>query len=264
MTLIDLSQPVGTNAGEPALVVIDLLSHEAGAAVLGASHGLTAASFPDGYAISLETVTLTSHTGTHIDAPLHYGRWCEGSRAKSVDVLPLAWFFGPGIVLRFETGPHLGPVSLAEMRDALGSLTHVLQPGTIVLCDVGAARLWGSREYFTNFRGIASDAIELLLDRGVKVVGTDAFGMDPPFAHMLNEYTARSDKSVLWPAHVLGRRREYCQIERLGGLNLLPRAEGFRVACFPVRLEGCGAAWTRAVAIFEDACDEPQVLGAGQ
>ena len=255
MKIFDLSQPVSRNVGEPVPVQIDLLSHEAGAAVLGASHGLTAADFPDGYAISMETVTLTSHTATHIDAPLHYGPVCQGESAKSVDVLPLDWFFGPGVVLHFDPDPALGPVSEDEMASVLFTLPRQLQPGTIVLCNVGAARFWGQQEYFTDFRGIAPEAIELLLDQGVRVVGTDAFGMDPPFGRMLDAYAASKDKSVLWPAHVLGRRREYCQIERLGGLDRLPAPHGFKMACFPIRLENCGAAWARAVAIFEDDCD---------
>jgi cyclase len=207
----------------------------------------------------LETVTLTSHTGTHVDAPLHYGRLCAGRPAKSVDALPLEWFFAPGVLLRFDAAPELGSVSHCEMADALGALEHELRAGTIVLCDVGAARLWGTMEYFTRFRGIDLRAIELLLDRGVRVVGTDAFGMDPPFGRMLEDFVAARDRSLLWPTHVLGRRREYCQIERLGGLDQLPRSDGFTVACFPVRLEGCGAAWARAVAIFDNpGGEQPQ------
>jgi kynurenine formamidase len=252
MKIFDLSQPVTQNVGEPVPVAIDLLSHTAGAAVLGVSHGLSAVDFPDGYAISMETVTLATHTATHIDAPLHYGPLCKGDPAKSIDLVPLDWFFGPGIVLHFDADPEKGPVTAGEMRLALETLPRAPRPGTIVLCDVGAARLWGRPEYFTHFRGITCAALELLLDRGVRVVGTDAFGMDPPFAQMLDAYRSCGDMSVLWPAHVLGRSREYCQIERLSGLDCLPRAHDFTVACFPIRLKDCGAAWTRAVAIFDD------------
>lgn len=253
MRIFDLSQPVGRNGGEPVPVEVELLSHEAGAAVLGASHGVTARDFPDGFAISMETVTLTSHSGTHIDAPLHYGPMCEGQPARSVDALPLDWFYKPGILLRFDPDPELGAVGREEMGAALAAQPMPLEPGTIVLCDVGASSLWGDPAYFTHFRGIGPDAIELLIDLGVRVVGTDAFGMDPPFARMLDAYRDSGDKRCLWPAHVLGRSREYCQIERLGGLRDLPSESGFLVACFPIRLENCGASWVRAVAIFDEA-----------
>lgn len=250
MRIIDLSQPVAGNPGEPVPTIVEVLSHVAGAAILGASHGLSAADFPDGHAISMETVTLTTHTATHIDAPLHYGPLCEGRPARSIDTLPLDWFFGPGVLLRFDSDPDLGSISADEMRRQIATLPRRLRPGTIVLCDVGAARLWGRPGYFTDFRGIASEAVELLLDHGVRVVGTDAFGMDPPFRQMLDAYRKTGERSVLWPAHVLGRKREYCQIERLCGLDGLPRDRSFTVACFPIRLKDCGAAWTRAVAII--------------
>jgi kynurenine formamidase len=43
----------------------------------------------------------------------------------------------------------------------------------------------------------------------------------------------------------------YCQIEKLGNLEQLP-ANGFTVSCFPVKIKGASAGWTRAVAIFEE------------
>ena len=138
------------------------------------------------------------------------------------------------------------------MEDAIVRAGREPRAGTIVLCDVGAAALWGSDAYFTQFRGLSEAAVELLLDAGVTVIGTDAFGMDPPFHMMLEAWRAGGGKHVLWPAHVLGRRRPYCQIERLHGLAELPADHGFTVACFPIRLAGCGAAWTRAVAIMKE------------
>ena len=54
------------------------------------------------------------------------------------------------------------------------------------------------------------------------------------------------------PAHMVGREREYCQIERLANLGELPAPYGFRVACFPIRIAGAGAGWTRAVALIDD------------
>ena len=233
MRIFDLSAPVGDNRGEPVPVKVDLLDHVAGAAVLGRSHGVTAADFPDGCAISMETVTLSTHCGTHIDAP------------------DLRMFFGPGLLLRFDADPRRGAGTRAELADALVRAGRMPGPGVIVLCDVGAAALWGTDAYFTQFRGISAEATEMLLDAGVQVIGTDAFGFDPPFHAMLDAYRETSRTDALWPAHMLGRRRPYCQIERLSGLTELPADHGFTVACFPIRLTGCGASWTRAVAILD-------------
>src|SRR5664279_5731401 len=67
--LIDLSVASRSPPSEATPVVIELLDHRTGATVLG----LGPDDFPGGMAISNETVTLTTHTGTHMDAPLHYG-----------------------------------------------------------------------------------------------------------------------------------------------------------------------------------------------
>ncbi len=93
-------------------------------------------------------------------------------------------------------------------------------------------------------------ATHLLLDLGVRVIGTDAFSLDAPFGDIIRRYRETKDRSVLWPAHFAGREREYCQLERLANLDALP-PYGFRLTCFPVKITGAGAGWTRAVALVD-------------
>ena len=83
------------------------------------------------------------------------------------------------------------------------------------------------------------------------VIGTDAWSLDRPPMFMGRDFLADHDPTHLWPAHFVGREREYCQIEKLAHLGDLPSATGFTVACFPVRIERASAGWTRAVAILE-------------
>lgn len=52
--------------------------------------------------------------------------------------------------------------------------------------------------------------------------------------------------------YLYGRERPYCQLEKLANLDALPDGLEFTIACFPVRLAGLGAAWTRVVAIIDD------------
>lgn len=66
-----------------------------------------------------------------------------------------------------------------------------------------------------------------------------------------SNYQKTKDKNVLWPAHVFGRKKEYCQIERLANLRHLPKPFGFKVACFPIKIAKCGAGWSRVVAFIE-------------
>lgn len=249
MRIIDLSLPVEPNAGEPVPVEIERISHRAGADLLGQPAGLDHSAFPDGLGLSLELVRVASHAGTHVDAPSHYGPLCEGRPARNIDELPLEWFFGEGLVIDCSDGE--GPIDAPELEQRLAALDRPVRPHDIVLLATGADRAWGTAAYFTDFRGVTREATRSLVERGVKVIGVDSFGFDPPFPHMLAEYQRTGDRQALWPAHFYGREREYCQIERLAHLDEIPVSRGFKVACFPIKLKASGAAWSRVVALVD-------------
>jgi kynurenine formamidase len=251
MHVIDLSVALEPVAGEPVPVELEFIDHRSGAEILGRPIGIGPDEFPDGLGLSLEYVRLTSHSGTHVDAPAHYGPSCAGARAPTIDELPLEQFFAPGVVLDCKGTVADGPVSSHELVRALAAIEYELRPGDIVLINTGAAARWNTPEYFTDFRGVTAEATEWLIDRGIRVIGVDSFGFDPPFDVMLRKFERARDSAELWPAHVLGRRRPYCQIERLGNLDVIPRKRGFHVACFPLKLARCGAAPSRVVAILD-------------
>jgi kynurenine formamidase len=90
-----------------------------------------------------------------------------------------------------------------------------------------------------------------LLERGVRLTGTDAWSWDAPFVHTKVKYEATKDPSLIWEGHKAGRHIGYCHLEKLHNLEALP-PYGFMVSCFPVKVRGASAGWTRAVAIFDD------------
>jgi kynurenine formamidase len=55
-------------------------------------------------------------------------------------------------------------------------------------------------------------------------------------------------KGQFYPIHYAGQQREFCIIHKMD-LSLLTCTHGFKVVAFPIKLERCGAAWTRAVAL---------------
>ncbi len=248
MKIIDLSLTIEPNRSEPVAVKIKHISHRAGAKMLGGPVHIDHTAFPDKLGLSLEYVQLTTHTGTHVDAPAHYGPLCNGKPAKSIEELSLTWFYGRGVLLKCH-GQTAGPVSREEIVQAVRAVKRPLRPFDIVLIDTNASERWGRPDYFTNFRGVSPEATEWLLKRGVKVIGVDSYSFDPPFKTMLDDYIKTKDPKRLWPAHVLGRKREYCQIERLVHLDRIPKPTGFFVSCFPVKIKGCGAGWSRVVAL---------------
>ncbi len=257
MRLIDLSSPVDPRGWEPEPVTITTMSAAEGAEHLSREmrehFGLEfdPCSLPGGEFLTNDAVSLTTHTGTHVDAPAHYGSKAAHGAPRTIDEMPLDWFYGPGIVLDLSM-LGTGVANAAVLEEEFSRIGCVPAAGDIVLLRTGAAGWAGTQRYFTDFAGLDASAVNLLLDRGVRVIGTDAFSLDAPFPYIIKCYQETADNGVLWPAHMTGRRREYCQVERLANLESLPRPHGFMLACFPVKVAGAGAGWTRAVALLGD------------
>jgi len=245
--LVDLSVVLHDTPSEATPVKVDVLGHREGATVLG----LAPKDFPGGMAISNETVTLTTHTGTHLDAPLHYGPVSGGEPAKSVDQVPLEWCYGPGVRLDVRDVPAGEGITVAHLERALTAIGHELVPGDIVLLWTGADQRWGDADYLSTYPGLTGAGTEFLVRRGVRVIGIDAWGLDRPMRAMIEDYRRTGDPATLWPAHVYGRTREYLQLEKLANLGRLPAGTGFTVTCFPIPVGGAGAGWTRVVAILD-------------
>lgn len=239
--------------GEPDEVVIKELTHKDGAAILGGGFGIDNTDFPDEMAINNEKITLTTHTGTHLDAPYHFGPICEGTVAKKVKDIPLEWCFGKGIVL--DLSKQEGGISREEISTYIKQNNIKIEIGNIVMIFTGADKYWNSENYFNKFRGMSKEATLYLLEMGVKVIGIDSFGFDVPFEKMISEYLLTKDKNSLWPSHLLGRKWEYCHLERVANLKELLNYQNFVISCFPVKLD-TGAAWTRAVALIEEDEDD--------
>jgi kynurenine formamidase len=90
-----------------------------------------------------------------------------------------------------------------------------------------------------------------LASKGVRVVGTDGWSWDAPFAHTAKRFAETGDASLIWEGHKAGREVGYCQIEKLHNLESLP-SKGFTIICFPTKIRAASAGWTRAVAVLPD------------
>ncbi|MFD6418210.1 cyclase family protein [Streptomyces sp. NPDC060194] len=200
---------------------------------------------PGGCFLSNEFYRMSVHQGTHVDAPFHYGPECEGKPAKKVMDLPLDWFSGPGVVL--DVRDVRGAVTAADVKDALDRTGARPGPGSVVLFRTDSDLRLGTPAYYTESTAISPEAVDHLLDLGVKVLGTDCWSFDGPARAMVETFFRTRDPAVLWPAHMHGRRREFLQIEGLARLRDLPEGP-FTFMAFPIALADAGAAWCRALA----------------
>ena len=83
-------------------------------------YGITADQLPDGQGLAAETVTITTHSGTHIDAPWHYHPTMNnGEKAWTIDEVPLDWFFRPGVKIDLTHLPNGTLVKPHHIEEAL-------------------------------------------------------------------------------------------------------------------------------------------------
>ncbi|MBI7310109.1 cyclase family protein [Pseudomonas aeruginosa] len=254
--LLDLSVSLDNNpySDPPSLLPkIDYIDHQQGWAEMGAMFpGLRKDDLPGAEAWAAERLEINTHNGTHMDAPWHYASTTDGGKpAFGIDELPLEWCLQPGVKLDFRELPDGHVVSAAEVEAELVRIGHTLQPLDIVLVNTRAGSLFGQAGYLEAGVGMGREATLYLLERGVRVVGTDAWSWDAPFRYTRERFAASGDASIIWEGHKAGRDIGYGQMEKLANLEQLP-PHGFLVSCFPYKIRHASAGFVRAVAIFSD------------
>jgi kynurenine formamidase len=254
-TIIDLSVPLeaGIASDPPGLrPEIDYMDHADGAAEIEQMTGISAQHLPDGAGWATEKCRVTTHNGTHLDAPWHYHPTMDGGqRAITIDEVPLDWCFRPGVKLDFRHLPDGHVVTATEVEDKLARIGHALQPLDIVLVNTAAGAAYGQADYVSRGCGMGREATLFLTSRGVRIAGTDGWSWDAPFGPTLQRIRDTGNPRLFWEGHKAGAEIGYCHIEKLTNLEGLP-ATGFTVACFPVKVARASAGWCRAVAILND------------
>jgi len=232
---------------------INYMDHKAGAETMKLFfEGIGPADLPRGLGWAVETLQVSTHAGTHMDAPWHYHPCMDGGApATTIDQVPLEWCVGPGVVLDFtdkEDGYRIEP---EDVDRALEKIGRTLEQGDIVLARTGADKYWGTPDYLVKGCGFGRDATLHILEQGIKVVGTDAWSWDPPLPFEARRFKQTGDSSIIWEGHFAGIEKGYFQIEKLTNLEKVPPT-GFTFFCFPIKIKAASAAWIRAVAMVEE------------
>ena len=253
---IDISTTLEAGiASDPPIMLpeIDYLGHQATAEQVTAFFpGMTTDQLPGGEGWAIERMTLATHNGTHMDAPYHHHSTMDGGkRAITIDEVPLEWCMNPGVKLDFRDLPDGHVVSAAEVEAELARIGHDLQPLDIVLVNTSAGARYGQDDYIHCGCGMGREATLYLLERGVRLTGTDAWSWDAPFSRTAERWAETRDPSIIWEGHRASMEIGYSHIEKLANLEALP-ATGFTVVAFPMKIKAASAGFTRAVAIIDD------------
>lgn len=168
----------------------------------------------DGY--TNHQLTSGMHTGTHIDAPLHFIP--EG---KKISEISIDRFYGPGKIIDVRGQDEIDVSVLKNVS---------IDSGDIVIFFTGHDALYGNGAYFENQPVLTAVLAQKLVDLGVKMVGIDAPGPDKyPFS-----------------LHTLLLRHEILILEDLTNLESLLNNE-FELFAFPIKFDA-DAAFVRTVA----------------
>lgn len=254
--IVDLSVSLEMGiASDPPIMMpeITYMNHqETAEQIMAFFPGLKKEDLPGGEGWAVERLNIATHNGTHMDAPYHYhSTMNRGERAITIDEVPLDWCLRPGVKLDFRHFADGYIVQPADVEAELVRIGHELQPLDIVVINTSAAERYGEADYLMKGCGMGREATNYLTERGVRVVGTDAWSWDAPFVLTAQEYAKTGDASIIWEGHRAGMDIGYCQMEKLTNLDSLP-GYGFEISCFPFKIKSASAGFTRTVAIFED------------
>jgi kynurenine formamidase len=252
--IVDLSLEIKEGPGVLGAKIEYLNHKESVPQMLTSWPGIKVEDLPGGLGWAAETLTLNTHSGTHMDSPYHYYPTMAGQKSRTIDEMPLEWAYGPGVILDMRHKRPGTVISPEDVQSALEKMDYHIRPLDIVLVMTGADKYWKDndiRKYVAEYAGMGREATLWLINQGVKLVGTDAVGWDRSFAVQAKEFRKTGNRKLIWEGHFAGIEAEYYQMEKLTNLDKLP-PQGFMVYCFPIKIFKASAAWVRPVAIIEE------------
>ena len=179
-------------------------------------------------------VSMSEHTGTHIDALSHF---IEGS--KNVDEIPVERIMGRAVNIDVTDTPACGLVSVQKIRDFEEAHGLILE-GDLVFFRFGWDVKWGigedAADFLKDWPGISGEAAVYLVEKKVHAVGTDALAIDP-FA----------DTASAAHLELLGNGVNI--IENIDKLGELPAF--FAVIGLPCRFKGGSGSPIRLIAMLD-------------
>lgn len=207
MKLVDLSHPMEhgqqTFPSDPKLSIV--------------SHGNTRT-----LKYNITQIVMSSHQGTHLDAMYHFL-----DDGKTLDQMPLDWFYGPAHVLRIPKTAR-EEITVADFLP----FEDLLVPGAKIIYETGWFRNFGKENFFEDFPSLTQEASEYLAGKNIRMLG-----MDTP--------TPSRD---WYEVHHILLKKEIVIVESLTNLDQVP-AE-FTFIGFPLNLKGRDGSPIRAVAQF--------------
>ena len=253
MKIIDLSKPIQFNKQDPWFMRVKIKHkphHKA--KWLLRFLGLPFKLFPKNFmGWADDTITkMGVHSTTHIDAPWHYAPTTNGKKSKTIEEIPLDLCFADGLVLDMKHKADFDAITIKDIQQFLIDNNLKIKPNMIVLIKTGRDKYNGTKNFHKIGTGMSAEATHWLIDKGIKIMGIDAWGWDLPLPYLIEQAKKTNNSELFWEAHLVGQEKEYWHMEQLVNLDALPYS-GFKIAVFPLKIVGASAAPARVVALLE-------------
>jgi kynurenine formamidase len=177
---------------------------------------------------AMSEMTLSSHVGTHLDAPSHFI-----AGGESVDAVALERVIGPGVVLEVA-----GEANTAIEAEHLAAGGPEPRAGDIVLLRTGWEERGETPAYFEH-PYLAESAVAWLLERRIGMLGMDLITPEMPEAVRAGDFT--------WPVHNALMRADVLVLENACNLAGLARRR-VEVMAAPIPVVGADGAPVRLLA----------------
>ncbi len=176
----------------------------------------------DIHGYDLELIFMSTHTGTHMDAPSHFN-----SKGYTVDEVPLSNLISDAILLRVSKG-----TSEYITREDVSTVDDL--KGKSLIISTGWEHRYGEEEYLNSNPGLSKDAAEYLVEKGVIQVGIDTANID-------------NAEDQAFTVHRILLGNNITIIENL--CNLTTLESRFRLIALPLKLKGATGSPIRALAL---------------
>ena len=141
LRIVDLSVPLEDMApSEPLPAKIRYIQpRDEGLAQMQQFFGVSPADlvYSDGQGWAVEEMQAITHTGTHVDAPYHYGALSEGQPARTIDQVPLEWCFAPGVLLDMRHKAAGDFITVDDLQSCLDRMEYSSSRSTSSSCRPG-------------------------------------------------------------------------------------------------------------------------------
>ena len=127
----------------------------------------------DGCPVKVSKITMSTHTGAHCDAPSHYG-----VNGKAIDEVELNTYIGPCRVIDLQG---TRSIQAEQLKPHLANV-----PARVLIRTYSQTPM----QWDSNVPCIAADAIHLLAQAGVKLIGIDSPSLDPQESKTLDAHHA--------------------------------------------------------------------------